>query len=356
MERPILAAILTVSGTSLNDEEKFLLEQSNPVGIALFGRNIQNKAQTKKLITEIKETIGRENILIAVDQEGGRVRRLVPPHYRAYAAHIDIGSLAINDAQKAAELHAHLISDDFNEVGFNVNFAPCLDHLRDDTTPALKSRCFSKDINVVSKLGKIMVDTYIKNGIIPCIKHLPGHGAAVTDPHLNLPEISLTFQELEEELLPFKTSNHSPLGMTAHILIKSIDEVNPLTQSKLCIQKLIREKIGFSGFLVSDAIDMHALKGSLTDKAIKSINAGCDCINYSLGKIEHLKELAKNCPKLSDIGKQRLDKAVQILHNKNNSMDIKKLSDDYAKLLTTITPYKESYDATEVLHKLLSEE
>lgn len=356
MEKPILAAILSVSGTALNDKEKFLLEKSNPAGIALFGRNIQDKQQITKLINEIKTVIGRDDVLIAIDQEGGRVRRLTPPHFRPYASHIDIGALPLNEAKRASELHAKLIATDLKELGINVNFAPCLDCYKDNTTQALKSRCLSDNPNTVSILGKIMVDTYIKNGIIPCIKHLPGHGAAISDPHLCLPEISLSIDELESELIPFRNCNYSPLAMTAHILINSIDNQNPLTQSTLGIKKLIREKIRFDGFLVSDAIDMHALKGTLEEKANSSIKAGCDCINYSLGKTEELSELADKCPKLSDTGKQRLDKALQILHNNDEQADIETLSAEYTKLLSTISPYNESYDATEVLHKLQSEE
>lgn len=356
MDKAMLAAILSVEGTSLTDEEKKLLEQSNPVGIALFGRNIQNKTQLKNLIKELKEVIGRNDILIAIDQEGGRVRRLTPPDYRPYAAHIEIGQLPFEKAKRAAQLHAELIANDFHELGINVNFAPCIDRLYDDTTEALKSRCFSNNLNVVSILGKTMVDTYIKNGILPCIKHMPGLGSAINDPHLSLPQTSLSKELFEADLSPFIKCNHSPLAMTAHLLIPHIDNQNALTQSKLGIQKLIREKIGFNGFLISDGIDMHALKGTLSQKALKTIEAGCDCVCYSMGNINGLKELSTNCPKLSDEAQQRLDNALQILHNIYEQPNIEFISKEYSKLLKHITPYKETYDATEVLHKLKTKE
>lgn len=356
MKKDISAAILSVSGTTLTDDEKYILKKTNPVGIVLFSRNIKNKEQLKNLIKEIKETIERDNILIAVDQEGGRVRRLAPPEFRPYAAHIEIASLSYTKALRAAELHSCLISDDFHKLGINVNLAPCLDVLHDDTTEALKSRCFSSDSNLVSNLGKIMVDTYIKNGILPCIKHLPGHGSVSTDPHLNLPTTSLSELDFNNELKPFIECNHSPLAMTAHILIPFIDDKNPLTQSSAGITKLIREKIGFNGFLISDSIDMHALKGTLSQRTKKIIDAGCDCICYSLGNIYDLKELSKNCPKLSDASYQRMDKALEILHNNNEIPNIENISNEYSKLLEHITPYKETYDATEVLHKLQTKE
>ena len=352
MNNPMLAAILSVAGTSLTDEEKFILEKSNPVGIALFGRNIQNKTQLKTLIKEIKEIIGRKDVLIAIDQEGGRVRRLTPPDYRPFAAHIEIGQLPFEKAKQAAQLHAELIANDFHELGINVNFAPCIDRLYDDTTEALKSRCFSNDLNVVSILGKTMVDTYIKNGILPCIKHMPGLGSAINDPHLSLPQTPLSKELFEADLKPFIECNHSPLAMTAHLLIPHIDKENALTQSKQGIKLLIREKIGFNGFLISDGIDMHALKGTLSQKAITTIEAGCDCICYSMGNTAGLKELSENCPKLSAEAQQRLDNALQILHNVYEQPNIEYLSDEYSKLLKHITPYKETYDATEVLHKL----
>ena len=356
MSKPILAAILSVAGTSLTDEEKFILEKYNPVGIALFGRNIQSKPQLKSLIKEIKEVIGRNDVLIAIDQEGGRVRRLTPPDYRPYAAHIEIGQLPFEQAKQAAQFHAELISNDFHELGINVNFAPCIDRLYNNTTEALKSRCFSDDLNVVSTLGKTMVDTYMKNGILPCIKHMPGLGSAINDPHLSLPQTSLSKELFEADLKPFIECNHSPLAMTAHLLIPHIDKENALTQSKQGIKQLIREKIGFDGFLISDGIDMHALKGTLTQKTLKIIEAGCDCICYSMGTIDGLRELSENCPKLSDAAYQRLDNALQILHNVYEKPNIKLISDKYSKLLSDITPYKETYDATEVLHKLQTKE
>lgn len=352
MKKDILAAILSISGKKLTDDEKFLFEKHNPAGVTLFGWNIDNKNQIKNLIKEIKEVIGRDDVIISIDQEGGRVRRLTPPEFRPYAAHIEIASLPAKKAIKAARLHTELISSDLHELGINVNFAPCLDILHHDTTEALKSRCFSNDVNITATLGKTMVDTYIKNGIIPCIKHLPGLGSVSGDPHLSLPLTNLSEKDFENELLPFKNCNHSPLAMTAHMIIPFLEKDTPLTQSKKGIKELIRNKIGFEGFLISDAIDMHALSGTLTQKVLKSLEAGCDCICYSLGNIKGLQEVCKACPKLSDEAQQRLDKALQILHNKKEITDIKSKSDEYSKLMGSITPYKESYDATEVLYKL----
>ncbi len=356
MTKPILAAFLSCQGTHLSDDEKVIFNKSNPVGITLFARNIENKIQLKQLISEIKETIGRDNVLIAVDQEGGRVRRLKEPEFRSYSSQYDIGALSTNKALKAAEIHAVLMANDLHKLGINVNNAPVLDIIHPKTTKALRSRCFSSSAKKISTLGKKVVETYIKNGIIPCIKHMPGHGLAINDPHLGLSIINISLDELQYEMLPFKNCNFAPLGMTAHILLPQIDDKFPLTQSKIGIQKLIREQIGFNGLLISDSIDMRALKGTIIEKTKLSLSAGCDCVCYCMGNTAEMFELTQNCPYLSDIANERLDKALQILHNKPSVFDLIEKESLYDQLMGEIVPYQDTYDATEVLHKMTREE
>ena len=184
--KPILAAILSVSGTVLTDEEKRLFETFNPLGVALFKRNLCSKEQILTLTNEIKETIGREDVLIALDEEGGRVNRLLSAGFNKYASQSLLAKIGKKNIVKA---HAELISADMKSVGANLNFAPVLDLDYPDTTAALKSRTFSCLPQEVADYGKILWQTYKKNGICPCIKHLPGHGRAATDPHLHLPII-----------------------------------------------------------------------------------------------------------------------------------------------------------------------
>lgn len=348
----MLAALLSCQGTTLTDDEKHLFSKSNPLGITLFARNISDQQQTKNLIKEIKETIGRDNVLICIDQEGGRVRRFHEPEYRPYSSQADIGKLPINEALEAAKLHAELISNDLNEIGVNVNFAPVLDIAYPQTTDALRSRCFSSNIETITSLGQTLIETYSQCGIIPCIKHMPGHGLAISDPHLGLPIIDVDLDRLHTELQPFKSCKEAPFGMTAHILLPKIDSINPLTQSQKGIQQLIRKEIGFEGFLISDAIDMKALKGNVLEKSIASLNAGCDCVCYCMGNIDELNMLCSSCPQLSDEAIERLDKALTILHNSPKASDMSAKSLRYDALMQKITPYKETYDATEVLHKL----
>lgn len=350
MKEKKLAAFLSCSSHELTVEEAHLFKKCSPAGITLFARNILNRSQLKHLIEQIKDAAG-EDTLIAVDQEGGRVRRLKEPDFRSYASARVIGDLPALEAAKAAKLHAELISNDLKSVGFDINFTPVLDILHPVTTEALGSRCFSSDGKVVAKLGKISVDTYIKCGIIPCIKHLPGHGLAVNDPHLGLPIIDASWMDLKKEFYPFIKCNHSPFGMTAHVVLSSVDKHHPITQSAKGIKKIIRETIGFNGFLISDAIDMNALSGTIIERANASLKAGCDCVCYCMGNIDEMIVLAQLCPNLSDAATIRLDKARQILHN-NTIRGLSTKDKQYSSLIGNVAVYKEKYDATEVLHQM----
>lgn len=356
MERPILAAMLSIEGTELNSQEKFLLEKSNPLGITLFGRNILNKKQLQNLTKEIKETIGRDDVLIAVDQEGGRIRRLAEPDFRAYASQSELGKTEEKFGRETAERtvrnHAALISKDLSDSGINWNYAPVLDIAYNDTTPALKSRCFGNDEKKTADYGKIMIEEYTKAGICPCIKHMPGHGRAVNDPHLGLPVLNFSLKELEKDFYPFQYNNQAPAGMTAHIQISAIDDAQPVTQSAKAIETLIRGIIGFDGFLISDAVDMHALKGSLTEKTEKSLDAGCDAVCYCMGELNGLNEIAATRRFMDDKSMIRFAKIKNIINNGNRNYDYTKIADAYLQITGKIEKYNESYDATEILHKM----
>lgn len=360
MDRPILAAMLSIDGKNLTSEEKSFFEKSNPLGVTLFSRNIENKIQIKNLCKEIKETIGRDDVLIAVDQEGGRVRRLAEPEFSPYEAQITLGKIAEKYDEKTAEriikIHASLISNDLQLCGINWNYAPCIDIAYPETSAVLKSRCFGSDEKRVAAYGKIMVDEYCSNGIIPCIKHIPGHGRANVDPHLELPVLNIPLSELEKDFYPFKQLSYAPAGMTAHIIVSAVDDKNPITQSKKAIQELIRGLIGFRGFLISDAIDMHALKGSLPDRGKNAINAGCDAVCYCGGQLSVMKELAKSCGFLTDNSMIRFAKMQNILKNTTQSSDYPLLSAEYNEILGHIEKYRDDYDATEILNKIIKQQ
>lgn len=350
--RPILAAILSVEGHHLTDDEKHLLDRTNPLGISLFGRNIANKEQVRGLVKEICEVIGREDVLIAADQEGGRVRRLKDPEYRAYASQNTLGRLAGEKGPAAARRavigHSLLTANDLKENLINFNFAPVLDLVYPETNPVLKSRCFGSDKELAAELGYLMVEEYIVNGICPCIKHLPGHGRAKTDPHLELPIIDCSLKELENDFYPFQKLNFAPAGMTAHLLLTAVDDKMPLTQSKKGIETIIRGIIGFDGLLLSDAIDMHALKGTIGERAALSLAAGCDAVCYCLGNCQELLQVTQNCGFMTDKAMERFQAVREII----GSRALEKAAAEYQILIGDIDSYDDNYDATETLNKM----
>lgn len=359
MKKPILAAMLSCSGTELTDDEKRIFSEFNPLGITLFNRNIANPHQIKKLVAEIKETIGRRNVLIAIDQEGGRVRRLREPDFRGYMAQRQLGEIAeeqdIETAKKIAADHAWLIADDLHSLGINWNYAPVIDLCRPQTSKVLASRCFSGSPQINISLARTMLEVYRNSAICPCIKHLPALGPAENDPHLELPIISKPIKDLEKDFSVAQAlANESPAAMTAHILLPEIDNRLPATQSPRIIAEIIRGLIGFNGFLISDAIDMHALNGSLGLKAQLSLDAGCDAVCYCGGTLQGLTEVCKNCRSLSDVSCTRLEKIQNLITAPHKTVDIPQIYKDYLHFSANLKNYDEDYDATEVLHRMTS--
>lgn len=354
--KPILACMLSVSGLTLTDEEKRLLSSANPLGITLFKRNIFNKEQIKNLIASVKEIVGRDDVLIAVDQEGGRVCRFSNPNWRTYLSQYALGSVPSDKQKEIISLHGQLIAYDLKELGVNLNYAPVLDISYPDTTSALKSRIFSFDEKRVAENGKILSDIYQQNGICPCIKHLPGHGRAVVDPHLHLPILNQSLSELEKDFHPFITLGETiPAGMTAHIVISEVDDL-PVTQSKKAIEEIIRKRLNFKGFLFSDAIDMNALSGSLTERTQKSLQAGCDAVCYCFGICDEMKQVIQAVRPLSDDAYERFSKIKDIINRPLSNFDVKKAGRRYDELSALSKNLSSDYDAVEILHKMKDNE
>jgi len=349
MTKPILAAILSVSSTVLTDEEKRLLEKANPLGVSLFGRNLQTKKQIKALTKNIKEVIGRDDVLIALDEEGGRVNRLKNAGFADYASQKVLGKI---DRVNITKAHAELISEDMKSVGANFNFAPCLDMDYKETTNALKSRCLARGVQKISKHGRILWQTYQKNGICPCIKHLPGHGRASTDPHLGLPVLDFSLKDLSRDFEPFILNKDCPAAMTAHILIPEIDKKNPVTMSKKAVKEIIRGVIDYKGFLISDALEMHALRGSVSERVNASLDAGLDAVCYCLGDIKGLWEVVQTRRFLTDCSLERFGKIQAVLKKNNMQTNLDFLKQVYYSKIKDVKEKSVNYDATEVLFKL----
>ncbi len=349
MAKPILPAFLSCQGFHLTDEEKYLFAKSNPLGICLFSRgcnNVQNKQQLKELTTEIKEVIGRDDVLIAVDQEGGRVRRLSGDDFTPLTEQAQLSTVELTKE------HAYLTSFDLKSCGINVNFAPVLDIFYPFTSDVLQGRCFSGNAETIAKLGKAMVDEYIKNGVCPCIKHLPGHGRANVDPHLELPMITNNIDEMEADFFPFKQLNYAPMGMVAHLLLSAIDKQNPSSTSGVIINDIIRQKIGFSGLLVTDAIVMHALKGSIIERSEQALKAGADIICLGNAGLVANEELATGKLTMSDEAMERMQAIRQTIKSEPNYNQYQQIKNNYCTSLKNIISYNSDYDATEVLSRI----
>lgn len=349
MTKPILAAILSCSGTILTDDEKKLFSEYNPLGVSLFARNIQSETQLKNLIEEIKTAIGREDTLIAVDEEGGRVARLSSIVPNKYASEEALGKVD----KQFSTYHAYLIASDIKKFGININYAPVIDRKTIPQNKVLESRCFSEKKESIVKRGINMASAYVSMGICPCIKHIPGHFNSLNDPHLELPECPLSKEELYKEIEYIKSFKEFPLGMTSHVLLKEIDAKNPATQSKKIIEEVIRGYLNFDNFLLSDAIDMHALKGSIREKVEASLNAGVDAVCCCSGNIKDLFEVCQTNRFLTEKSVIRFAKIEKVIHNKPKKIDLSDIRARYENALKESFDEKYSYDATEVLHQML---
>jgi beta-N-acetylhexosaminidase len=236
--------------------------------------------------------------------------------------------------------------------GINVNFAPVLDVEYDYTNAVLKGRCFSSDEQKIATLGRAMVDTYEEYGVCPCIKHIPGHGRGKADPHLQLPVIDDDLNTLEKDFYPFKQLADAPMGMAAHIVLKAVDAENPTTFSEKVISEIIRKNIDFNGLLVSDAIVMQALKGSVAERAERCIKAGCDVVCLGNTDFAANVEICDAKLRMSDDTLERMNKVFEVIRTPLPLVDYENLQNKYCRDVKNIISYNYDYDATEILSRL----
>lgn len=309
------AAIVGVAGLQLSDGERQLFCETKPLGFILFARNCDSPDQIRLLIQSLRETVDDGNAPVLIDQEGGRVTRLKPPTWPSICAARPIGELAridLEKGQEAAWLQARLIAADLSSLGITVNCAPVLDLRFPGQTEAIGDRAFSGDPSLVSVLGRAAIEGYLAGGILPVIKHMPGHGRAMVDSHLSLPRVEADLCVLrEEDWQPFKACvDHAPFGMTAHILFQALDGDRPATQSKRIINEIIRGEIGFKGALFTDDLSMEALGGSLDRRAAEAIEAGCDLAVHCNGDFEEMSQVLAVSGTLQGEAQARVNQAL----------------------------------------------
>ncbi len=308
------ALISGCESIQLTDGERGFFRETRPCGLILFKRNCQDAGQIRRLAIDFREAVGDARALVLIDQEGGRVQRLAPPEWRRYPPGRSFGELHARDPLKgleAARLGARLIARDLASLGINVNCAPVLDVPAQGAHDIIGDRAYGIAVAEVAALGRAVAQGYLDGGILPVIKHIPGHGRAEADSHASLPVIRASRAELSAtDFAPFRALNDMPLGMTAHILIPAIDPAAPASASPIIIEDVIRREIGFDGLLMCDDLGMGALSGTMQDRARAVLSAGCDVALHCGGNFAEMEAVASVAPELSGDAARRFDAAL----------------------------------------------
>ncbi|MGH1425628.1 MAG: beta-N-acetylhexosaminidase [Pseudooceanicola sp.] len=302
------ATIIDAEGLRLSADEKALFRAADPFGFILFARNIDTPDQVRALTSEMRDAVGRD-VVILIDQEGGRVQRLRAPHWREWPAPLDHIEQAGAHAAEAMYLRYRLIADELRAVGVDGNCAPLVDVAGDQTHPFLRNRCYGSDPETVTMIGRVVADAHLAGGVLPVIKHIPGHGRAVADSHKELPVVDVSAAEwIATDAVPFRALNDIPLGMTAHITFPAWGD-QPATLNPTMIQT-IRDSLGFDGLLMTDDISMKALSGAPADIATQSIAAGCDVVLLCNADLTTRRSVVDAAGRMSDAGQTRAQRAM----------------------------------------------
>jgi beta-N-acetylhexosaminidase len=325
-----MAAILGVEGTALTPWERGFLRDADPWGFILFARNVEDPDQLRALTASLRDTVGRDAPIL-VDQEGGRVQRLRPPHWRRWLPALDQMEAAA-EPLRAQWIRNRLIAAELRDVGIDVNCAPLADLVEDETHPILRNRLYGADIETVVAAARACADGLLAGGVLPVLKHIPGYGRATVDSHLDLPRVHARREMLEErDFAPFRALSDIPLGMTAHIVFSAIDARRPCTTSPEAI-RVIREEIGFDGLLMTDDIGMEALSGSMADRTRDSLAAGVDIVLHCKGDREGLEQVASAAASMTPEADVRAARALAARRDPE-SADIGALVEEIADLL-----------------------
>ena len=298
------AFICGLEGLALTEGERDFISRYRPWGAILFARNISSPPQIHELCRAFRECLDDPDAPIFIDQEGGRVQRIKPPNVRAYPAGAVYGEIYRQDVVsgvEAARLGAKLIGLDLVSLGITGNCLPLLDMPSDDSDPVVGDRAYGRDVDTVATIGTAVIGGLASAGVLPVMKHLPGHGRACVDSHKALPVVDCDVETLDAtDFVPFRlNARRAPLAMSAHIIFSAVDDENPATLSAEVIDKIIRGRIGYSGALMTDDISMGALSGSLAERTRRAIEAGCDLVLHCNGVMDEMVEVAENSPVLA---------------------------------------------------------
>jgi beta-N-acetylhexosaminidase len=311
---PSRAFITGVSGPELTASERDFLRAERPWGFILFKRNVDSPAQVTRLAAELRETVGKPDAPVLIDQEGGRVQRLGPPHWPAYPPGAVFGSLYDRDPAlglKAARLSNRLIAADLAELGITVDCLPLADVPVAGADAVIGDRAYGTEPAKVAAIARAVTEGLEQGGVLPVLKHIPGHGRATADSHFRLPTVDAAREELERtDFAAFIPLADLPMAMTAHVVFSALDTAQPATTSATIIQQVIRGGIGFQGLLMSDDVSMNALAGSIAERTRAIVGAGCDVVLHCNGKLDEMREVASQTPELSGKALERAVKAL----------------------------------------------
>ncbi|HXG79365.1 MAG TPA: beta-N-acetylhexosaminidase [Methyloceanibacter sp.] len=311
------AFISGCAGTKLSDEERRLFAAARPCGFILFRRNCETPEQIKSLIASFKDCVESDAALVMIDQEGGRVQRLRPPHWRNMPPARCYGRLYVTDpelAKRAAFAGARLIAQELHGLGINVNTMPVLDVPEQGAHEIIGDRAYSENPDIVIALGRAVIEGCLAGGVLPVIKHVPGHGRAKADSHLTLPRIDADPDMLDAtDFRTFRALRDAPLAMTAHVLMPAFDERRPASTSPVIMGEVIRKRIGLTGLVMSDDVGMKALRGPFGARARDVIGAGCDVALHCSGDLAEMREVAEAVPPLKDVAAERFARARGLL-------------------------------------------
>ena len=348
----ITAAILGCSGPVLTAEERTFFRREKPWGFILFKRNVESPHQVRALVDALRETVGRANAPVLIDQEGGRVQRLGPPHWGRYPPGQAYGELPGNDPlvrREIARLGARLMAHDLAALGINVDCVPVLDVPQPGAHDVIGDRAYGSELEGITRLGRAVAEGMLAGGVLPVIKHIPGHGRALSDSHLALPEVDAPLEALEAtDFQPFEALSDMPMAMTAHVIYSAIDRKRPATTSRKVV-RLIRERLGFTGLLMTDAIEMQALSSTLAERAHASLKAGCDVVLHCSGKLEHMIEVAKGVGRLRGASARRAEVAMARIARRPEPLDEGEARARFAEVFSGMGEV--GVDPTEVLQR-----
>lgn len=337
-----LAYITGVKGLELDPAERDLFAQSKPLGLILFARNLDHPEQIRKLIGDVRDCVGEEKFWVLIDQEGGRVQRLRPPLFPQLPAARRFGELYEKDAAHAlaaAVAIGQFMGGRLKALGFNVNCTPVLDAAQPDAHEIISDRSFGLDPQLIAALGRAIAQGHLLSGVLPVIKHIPGHGRANADSHLALPVIREPFEALDAvDFEPFRLLNDLPLAMTAHVICEAVDRGAPVSTSKTAIDEIVRGRIGFDGFLMCDDVSMKALSGPIHERVRAVMGAGCDGALHCNGEIEEMIEVAEAAPSLCADAGRRFEASFEMISrpvvvDESEALDF--LNESWSGLATT---------------------